>query len=842
MIQLLVPRARRGGPGSARRQAAPPARQARAARLSARLFYSTLTLAATLAVSAHALPAQARGTGAVGSIEGRVTTTMGAPLPGARVALIRAALESVTDSAGTYVIESAPVGADSLIVTAPGMERRSVAIVVETWRTTRVDVIVAPSARTTRLREVVVSAGEPTRPVGPLPDVRGTFLFSGRKTQVVTLDSLTVNRAQDVTRNVLARVPGLNITETQGSGFPSNGIGFRGLNPVQSVEANVRQDGINIVADLYGYPETYYSPPAEAIERVEFVRDAAALQFGPQLGGVVNYVLRDGALNTPATFSLKETGGSFGLFNSYGSVSGGTARTTYFAYAQYRRESGWRPNSDFWQVSGAARLRWQANDKLRLGLEYSLLRNYIHMPGGLDNEQFDADNRASFRERNWLASPWNIVAATAELELSPKTRLTSSLSTMFSQRYLVWRNEDGGPSALDTIDPETHEFVPREVERERFFNVTNETRLLTSYSLLGGEQTLTTGVRLLGSRMHRQSGGPGTTGSDFDMTLTGPYEKDVDFDNTNASVFAENMFRIGERFSVTPGVRVEYLHSTADGHTDTVFSPQAKDRTFLLAGVGTQYRVSATTDLYANFSESYRPIEYSFLTPFASLTRIDPDLRDPKGYDLDLGWRGSLGPALDFDVGVFRLAYHDRIGLVSGVDSTGTSFVERRNVANSVHQGVEAYAELRPFSLWNAPESWGTLGIYDALGYTHARYVSGEFDGNTVEYAPTLVNRIGVSYALGRLSTSLQSSSVSKQFADANNTVSSDDATIGLIPGYHLLDWSARWQATPRLQVGLGVNNLTDERYFTMRTTEYPGPGIIPGIGRSVYVSLGTGF
>ena len=54
---------------------------------------------------------------------------------------------------------------------------------------------------------------------------------------------------------------------------------------------------------------------------------------------------------------------------------------------------------------------------------------------------------------------------------------------------------------------------------------------------------------------------------------------------------------------------------------------------------------------------------------------IDPNLKDPKGYNLDLGWRGSVGDVLDFDIGVFDLVYHDRIGLISGVDSTGTRAV-----------------------------------------------------------------------------------------------------------------------------------------------------------------------
>jgi hypothetical protein len=34
----------------------------------------------------------------------------------------------------------------------------------------------------------------------------------------------------------------------------------------------------------------------------------------------------------------------------------------------------------------------------------------------------------------------------------------------------------------------------------------------------------------------------------------------------------------------------------------------------------------------------------------------------------------------------------------------------------------------------------------------------------------------------------------------------------------------------------------TNAKYFTTRTDEYPGPGIIPAIGRSIYVGFGAKF
>ena len=101
-----------------------------------------------------------------------------------------------------------------------------------------------------------------------------SVIYAGKKTEVLVMDSLRANVAQDVERQILGRVPGAHFSETEGAGFPSNGVGFRGLDPTQSVEINTRQNGIGIAADLYGYPETYYTPPSEALSRIEVVRGA----------------------------------------------------------------------------------------------------------------------------------------------------------------------------------------------------------------------------------------------------------------------------------------------------------------------------------------------------------------------------------------------------------------------------------------------------------------------------------------------------------------------------------------------------------------------------------------
>ncbi|MEP7383556.1 MAG: TonB-dependent receptor [Gemmatimonadota bacterium] len=674
-----------------------------------------------------------------------------------------------------------------------------------------------------------------------LPERHGAELLTGKKTEVLLVDSVGANAAQNVARQVLARLPGLVVAETEGSGFPSNGVAVRGLNPTQSVEMNVRQNGVNIAADPYGYNETYYVPPLEAVERVELVRGASGLQYGPQFGGMINYVMKQGDPSRPLSGEIQQTTGSYGLANTYASVGGGHGQWRWFGYAQRRVQDGWRPNSDMRQTSAYGSVAYAPTSSLTATLDYSLLRNRIHMPGGLSDAQWEAGARQSYRARNWLTSPWNIGSLTLDWRLPHGVRLQSVTSALGSSRALVWRNEDGGPGALDLVDPVTGRFVAREVEREGFRNVIEELRVLAPYRALSLANTLSAGARWFSGSMRRQGGGEGSSGADDHFSLAGgAYGYDLRFGQSAASVWIENAVRVSDRLSVTPGVRVEQLRSRIEGYTDTSFAAQARDRRIPLLGVGATWITSRSTSAYANVTQAYRSLDYSALTPIGGVSRIDPHLRDARGVNADLGLHGTLADdRVRFDVGVFRLSYNDRVGLVSRADSAGVAYTERTNVANSVHRGLEAYVEVTPLAAGAGGGALqGALTFFNSFSFIDARYTTGEFRQNRVEYAPRVVERAGVTISHRSVASTVLLSFVGMAFGDANNTRRSDDAVVGRVPAYSVIDWSASVGMGRSLRLQLGVNNLADRHYFTRRTDEYPGPGIIPAIGRSAYVSV----
>ena len=253
------------------------------------------------------------------------------------------------------------------------------------------------------LNEVIITGYKTVNGVGHLQDTKDGIIYAGKKNEIILVD----------TRQILGRVPGLNIVETESSGFTANGITTRGLNPTQSIEMNTRQNGYNVSADTYGYNEAYYLPPMEAVSRIEMVRGAASLQFGSQFGGLVNYVTKDAPTNKPFEFTTSQTIGSYGLYNSFNSMGGTYKKLSYYAFAQYRYIDGYRPNSQQSQFSGFGKIQYNYSNKLNFGVEYATMRNKLKMPGGLTDDQFNSNPQASTRSRNWLKSPWNILTGFA---------------------------------------------------------------------------------------------------------------------------------------------------------------------------------------------------------------------------------------------------------------------------------------------------------------------------------------------------------------------------------------------------------------------------------------------
>ena len=121
-----------------------------------------------------------------------------------------------------------------------------------------------------------------------LKDIEGTSIHAGKKNEVVLVKQSMANLASNNARQIYSQVSGLNIYQNDDAGLQLN-IGGRGLDPNRTSNFNTRQNGYDISADVLGYPESYYTPAAEGLEKIQIIRGAASLQYGTQFGGLVNF-------------------------------------------------------------------------------------------------------------------------------------------------------------------------------------------------------------------------------------------------------------------------------------------------------------------------------------------------------------------------------------------------------------------------------------------------------------------------------------------------------------------------------------------------------------------------
>jgi len=158
------------------------------------------------------------------------------------------------------------------------------------------------------------------------------------------------------------------------------------------------------------------------------------------------------------------------------------------------------------------------------------------------------------------------------------------------------------------------------------------------------------------------------------------------------------------------------------------------------------------------------------------------------------------------------------------------------NVANSVHKGIEGYVEFNLLKYLHPGIQKG-LSLFNFFGYTDAKYTSGEFKNNQVEAAVKYINRVGIIYNDQHFSTTLQMNNIGDAYGDATNAKFSIDPVAGYIPAYAVFDMSATYKPG-RYTCKAGINNIGNKTYFTRRTDEYPGPGIIPSDGRGFYIGI----
>lgn len=697
-----------------------------------------------------------------------------------------------------------------------------------------------------------------------MKELEASALFNGKKNDVVQLSALNANTATNNTRQIFSKVPGLTIWENDGSGIQVS-VSTRGLSPNRSWELNNRQNGYDISSDIFGYPEAYYTPPMDAVEKIQLVRGGASLQFGSQFGGMINYVLKKANPINSFNVESQTTFGSYGLVNNFTSIGGSKNKWSYFVYHQRRSGNSWRKNSAYSTQNSFAQIAYQWNKNTTVSAEYTYSTFVQQQAGGLTDKQFEENNQQSFRARNWLSVPWNLMS------LHLESKINEHLSTNLKIFGLIGNRNSIGylatPNFGDTINTSTMTLNNRQLDQDEYKNIGAEWRNIFTYSIGKINNKLAFGARISNATTKRQQKGKGDTGSDFNTNLmSASYPTAYQFETKNVAAFAEQQISINEHLHISPGFRFEHIESSVEGrmnivNNDQVLVPtQHITRNLALMGIGFEYRFK-TTNLYGNFSQAYRPVLFSDLVPPSTTDIIDPNLKDNSGYNMDLGYRGNFwNNIINFDISAFQIQYNNRIGTIRKFidnDPSKSTYQYRTNLGKSNNSGLEIFVSVQALKALKKQSKWGNLEVFTSISLLKAEYqdfvvntVSGtapnvviastNLKGKKVEYAPEQIYTIGLSYEMKGFSTTFQTRSSSSVYTDAMNTEAANAAgTVGKINGYQVYDLSASYHFWEHYKIQAGINNLFDAKYATRRSGGYPGPGLLPGEGRTAYLSFG---
>jgi Fe(3+) dicitrate transport protein len=157
--------------------------------------------------------------------------------------------------------------------------------------------------------------------------------------------------------------------------------------------------------------------------------------------------------------------------------------------------------------------------------------------------------------------------------------------------------------------------------------------------------------------------------------------------------------------------------------------------------------------------------------------------------------------------------------------------------------GIELYGEKKFARSDSAAFSFSVFGSGSLI---YARYGKDieetAVSGNWVELVPPVTLRSGIRVTYKKLRCSVLGNYVHKHFSDGTNAVTDPTAVSGVIPSYYVLDFSASYELNKWLKFSGGVNNFTNNKYFTRRASSYPGPGIIASDGVGFYLGVEIKF
>jgi Fe(3+) dicitrate transport protein len=638
-------------------------------------------------------------------------------------------------------------------------------------------------------------------------------------------------------RDVLRRVPGLQVQESNGTGGSdlALNVGARGLTSRLSPRSTILIDGVPMAFAPYGQPQLSLAPVAVGnLQSIDVVRGGGAVRYGPQnVGGIINFVTRDIPEESAGNVSIGTEAAETGGFKTQTSAFlGGTADNGIGAALMYSgiRGAGYRDENDGTLVDDfllKSKFALSEIDELAASLHY--YRADADMPGGLSAAQYDEDPYQSVRPYDSFEGERKDISF--KYTRKPDDERTFELGSYYYESYRG--------SNIVTEQSATRD---RLFSYPRYYHVFGiEPRYSQLFFWGDVAHEVGVGYRYVDEGMHESTERGATYLRDGGDPYSAPFS--VTADNTGGteahSLYIDDRIDVGD-WTVTPGLRYERVrttwHSRVNGYQREVNYLEP------LPSLNVMYHLSDEWKLYANYNTSFGSLQYFQLgqDPGAPLpsygNEVGPGLEPEKAHTYEVGTRYDNG-AWSGEVTLFRIEFDSQLQYAKQDGWT--------QMGATTHEGVETALS---YDLGTLSRGLEGLSTYASFAYTKATADKGAFAGQDLNFYSRQTATLGLRYERNRWTWNLDGYAQSRQYvADLANRVYYRDETAdgryGDIPGYGI--WSARGEYAfgpqlSNLTLGAGVKNLFDRQYFTRSLDNNYGKYV--GQPRTLFVQASLSF
>lgn len=630
----------------------------------------------------------------------------------------------------------------------------------------------------------------------------------------------------------LRTMPGVMVVPDGSMSFDLN-MGIRGQNPRRSAKAMVMEDGMPLQLAPYTDPVNHYATPSTSVSRVELVKGAGQILFGPQtLGGAVNFVTKASPRNGEVEGSVTSLFGNQDFRGLHGNVGFGN-ETGGFMFDFSQSKGGGIYNDSEYDVQDY-RFKGELNitDHQTLGLKLVHTRDRRNQTENyLTRDEYASDpySHPTVELDQWEQDR-NVVQLTHKLEVNDNFTLQSQayytdtfrngLRGSNSGREVngVWEsrlrncdavgdvNGDGRVTTSDIGNTDINVCGGRHAPRQ-YYTWGAESRADFGHSLFGLENDAIVGLRYHQEKAHREQVYATNTAQRLDYELAlleGDDREGTSLDAYALSYYAQNTTYI-DNWSVTAGFRVEDVR-TSD--SDDFSSNRVSDSyTKFLPSLGVAWGGLNSTTIFAGVHKGISPSRADRELD-ASGARAVPE----ESTLFELGMRSNYVKGITLSAALFHNDIENTI-----VDN-GATF---DNSGKSEQQGIELASRINFGDIYNRHNNIYLSGAYTnlwAAEYTKASDPAN--DGNRMQYAPKNLLNVDLGYEhVSGIDARIGVQHVSKQFVDDENTRLENGKGIeGIIPSYTI------WNATvnyyiPNTGVALfaSVENLFDKEYLVSR-------------------------